>query len=123
MQKHEYVGARQFDIGAGEDGPANDELDGGRVQLGSKRIRSDAEIAVEVHDRIHERDDIDAHRVDASVHEGVVVLSGVAPDEATRYLVEEICAGIRGVIQIVNTVDVEGHPSAGRKRKHGWYAH
>ena len=123
MQKHEYVGARQFDIGAGEDGPANPELDGGRVQFGSKRTRSDAAIAVEVHDRIHKRDDIDGRRVDASVHEGLVVLSGKVPDEATRYMVEEICASVRGIIQIVNTVEVEGHPSAGHKRKHGWYAH
>ncbi len=126
MTKQEYVGARQFDVGAGEQGAAwsddpkagrlepglRDEADRGgkppRETLSPASTRTDERILADIQEVLRHRRDVDARGVQIAVHEGEVVLTGTVPMRRMKYALEEICSLVSGVVEISDDVQVHG---------------
>jgi hypothetical protein len=125
--KQEYVGARQFDVGAGEQSAAwSDDPKGGRLEPGlrdeadrggrapreqpvpSTRTRTDERILADIQEVLRHRRDVDARGVQIAVCEGEVVLSGTVPMRRMKYALEEICGLVSGVAEISDDVQVHG---------------
>lgn len=69
--------------------------------------RNDAQLQRDISDALLTDPAADSYEVDVSARDGVVTLTGTVDSYAEKQLAEEVAAGIRGVIDVKNNLDVE----------------
>lgn len=72
--------------------------------LSGTALGPDAQLAADVRARISSDGRADRANIGVGVTDGVVTLSGVAPDEATRLRIKDIVRGTEGVKGVVDNI-------------------
>jgi BON domain len=80
---------------------------GGQAGKGPKDyLRADSRVFEDVCDRLSDDDAVDASEISVEVSAGVVTLSGAVLDRHCKRRAEELCARVRGVVDIRNHLQV-----------------